>query len=100
MRESIKAQTGDNTGDSAKGEEDGKESKEDEKQARNKSEGAEQNVVRAELKVQLQVTWHKVRFSQMPEWLTAGITYLLPKSINRSQRIIGPLLACQLCIRC
>jgi hypothetical protein len=43
---------------------DGKESKEDEKQGRSTSEGTEQNVVRAELKVQLQVTWHKVKFLQ------------------------------------
>jgi hypothetical protein len=30
-------------------------------------EGTEQNVVGAKLKLQLQVTWHKMRFLQMSE---------------------------------
>jgi hypothetical protein len=37
------------------------------KQGKIMSEGAEQNMVRAKLKVQLQVAWHKVKFLQMSD---------------------------------
>jgi len=38
---------------------------------------------------------------QMPQWLTTGVTYLLPKSEeNKEPKIIDRSPVYQLCIRC
>ncbi|PNF19358.1 hypothetical protein B7P43_G06722 [Cryptotermes secundus] len=67
IRESINVYTEDSTGDHVRRKDDNVSTTEDEMQDRSTREDAEQNVERNELKEQLQVARHKVRFLQMSE---------------------------------